>query len=162
MEDSIWEKELFQFNLNSLLSSPVMHISGSCEKSGFLTCRQETSFCNEPCHPSHITELQNHRIAGVQRDLQRLIGPIVLLKHGHQRLTVQDHVQMALEYLQRFTVHNTSGQCQCPVRLKIKRFGQMEPPVFHFVPILSLWFCHWASLKEPASVFFTSSLQIFI
>lgn len=44
----------------------------------------------------------------------------------------------------------------------------MKTPVFHFVPVLCLWFCHWASLKRvclcllyiPPSDFYTDLLNI--
>lgn len=134
--------------LNSLFSFPVMHITDPCEKCGFLTCSQETSFCNMPCQPTHVTELQNHRRVGAQRDLQSSSGPIALLKHGHLRLIVRKPMSRWLWDIPKDwqSTIPLDSLCQCAVSLKIKRCGQIESPVFHFVPFL--WFCHGASLKK--------------
>ena len=46
----------------------------------------------------------------VGRELWRSSGPIPLLKQGHLQLVVQDHVQMDVEYLQGWRLHNLSEQ----------------------------------------------------
>jgi len=52
------------------------------------------------------TESQNHRIAGVGRDLCGSSSPTPLPKQGHPQQAAQDRVQAGLEYLQRRRLHN--------------------------------------------------------
>jgi len=75
-------------------------------------------------------------------------------------LVAQDHVQVAFQYVQGESLHDLPGQ---PVTLKGKKVFpdvQREPPVFLFVPTAAgpVTGHHW---KEPGSVFFAPSLQVF-
>lgn len=60
---------------------------------------------------------------------------------GHLEQVVQDHVQMAFEHLQSWTLHKLSGQpmplLSHPHRKEELSDIQGEAPVFHFVPIAS-------------------------
>ena len=74
------------------------------------------------------------------RDLWRSSSPSPLLQQGQQQQVAQDPVQMALEYLQRWKLHNLSGQ---PVPLispprseEVSPYIQMDP-VLQFVPVAS-------------------------
>ena len=64
-----------------------------------------------------------------------------LLKQGHLGPVVQEHVQMAFEYLQGGRLHNLSGQpvpvLSNPHSKKVFPDVQTGPPVFQFVPIAS-------------------------
>jgi len=53
---------------------------------------------------------ENHVMVEVRRDLWGSSGPISLVKGVHLELIAQDRVQMAFEYLQRWQLHNLSGQ----------------------------------------------------
>jgi len=57
-------------------------------------------------HPSP----QNHRMFGVGRDLGGSPSPTPLPKQGHLEQAAQDLVQAGPEYLQRWRLHNLSGQ----------------------------------------------------
>jgi len=57
-----------------------------------------------------VTESQNHRIAGVGRDLCGSPSPTPLLKQGHPEQAAQDLVQVGLECLQRRRLHNLQFQ----------------------------------------------------
>lgn len=64
-----------------------------------------------------------------------------LLKQRHVEPVVQNCVQMTFEYLQRWRLHNLSGQSQtvtvlgCPPSKKVFFDVQRETPVFQFVLI---------------------------
>jgi len=60
--------------------------------------------------PGAVTESQNHRIAGVGRDLCGSPSPTLLPKQGHPQQVAQDLVQAGLEYLQRRRLHCLPGQ----------------------------------------------------
>ena len=67
-------------------------------------------------------------------DLWRSSGPTPLLQQSHLKPVVQDHVQMAFEYLQGGRLHNLSGQpvpgLSQPQSKKVFPDVQREPPVF--------------------------------
>jgi len=85
-----------------------------------------------------ITESQNHRIVGVERDLSGSSSPNLLLKQGHLQQAAQDPVQAGLEYLQRRRLHNLPGQpvpvFRHPQRGEVLPHVQTELPVPQFVP----------------------------
>ena len=56
------------------------------------------------------SQLQNHRILGVGRDLCGSSSPTPLPKQGHLQQAAQDLVQVGLEYLQRRRLHNLPGE----------------------------------------------------
>ena len=58
----------------------------------------------------NITESQNSRTLGVERDLCGSLSPTPLPKQGHLEQAAQDRVQVGLEYLQRRRLHNLPGQ----------------------------------------------------
>jgi len=83
--------------------------------------------------------LQNHRMAGVGRDLWGSSGPTPLPKQGHLEQTAQDLVQAGFGYLQRRRLHNLPGQ-PVPVlrhaqREEVLPHVQTELPVLQFVPV---------------------------
>jgi len=57
-----------------------------------------------------LTRSQNHRMLGIGRDLFGSSSPTPLPKQGHLQQAAQDLVQAGLEYLQRRSLHNLSGQ----------------------------------------------------
>jgi len=88
-----------------------------------------------------------------------------LLKQGYLEPVAQGCVQTAFEYLQGWRLHNLSGQpvpvLGHPDSKKVFPDVQRQPPVFQLVPIASGPGTrhHW---KEPGSVLFALSLQVFI
>ena len=108
---------------------------------------------------------QNYRMLEVKRDLWRSSGQHRLLKQDHLQPISQDHVQMAFEYLQGWRHHNFFGQplpvLGHPHSSTVFPDVQKEPLVFQFVPVASCRLIghHW---KEPGSIFFAPSLQVFI
>ena len=92
-------------------------------------------------------------------------GPTLLLKQGHLKPLAHDCVQSAFEYLQGGELHNLYGQpvpvLSHPRGKEVFPHVQTEPPMFRFVPTASglVTGHHW---KEPGSVFFAPSLQVFI
>lgn len=97
---------------------------------------------------------QYHRIVVVRKEPLDVIWPNLLHREGHLESVVQDHVPVAFEHLQGRTLHNLCGESvpllSHPHNKKKKVFPdvQMEPSVFHFVPIASVTWHHW---KEPDS-----------
>lgn len=66
--------------------------------------------------------LQNHCIAGVGKDLWRLLAPNPMLKQDHQKAFAQHHVQADYEDLQGEIRHNLFGNlCQCLATLIVKK-----------------------------------------
>jgi len=57
-----------------------------------------------------VIEPQNHRTAGVGRDLCGSSSPTLLPKQGHLQQAAQDLVQADLEHLQRRRLYNLPGQ----------------------------------------------------
>jgi len=74
---------------------------------------------------------QNHRMFGVGRDLCGSSSPPPLPKQGHPEQAAQDLVRVGLEYLQRWRLHNPSGQ---PV--PVLRHPQREEVLPHVHPAL--------------------------
>jgi len=101
----------------------------------------------------------------VGRDLWRWSSPTTLPNQSHLELVAQDYVQTAFEYLQGGTLQHLSGQpvpvFSHPHSKKVFPDIRMESPVIHFVPIASGPFTGHRG-KEPDSVLFTPSLQVFI
>jgi len=99
------------------------------------------------------------------QDFRRSSGSKPLLKQGHLKPAAQDHVQMASEYLQKGKLHYFPGQ---PVPALSQPHGkwvfpdvQTERPLFQFVLIASGPVTEHHR-KEPGSIFFAPSLQVFI
>ena len=112
-----------------------------------------------------MTISQNHRTAQVGRGLLRSRGLPLQLKHGHLELVAQVCIQLGFAYLQGWRLHNLSGQpvpvLGHPHSKRVFPDVQREPPVFQCVSIGSgpvTGHCR----KEPGSVFFIPSCQVFI
>ena len=108
---------------------------------------------------------QNHRMAGVGRDLWRSPSPTPLSKQDHLEQVAQDCVQAGFEYLQRRRLHNPSGQpvpvLRHPQSKEVLPHVQMELPMLQFVPIspCPVTGHHW---KESGLILLTLTLEIFI
>jgi len=89
--------------------------------------------------PPTVGESQNHRMAGVGRDLCGSSSPTLLLKQGLLQQAADDLVQAGPEYLQRRRIHNLPGQ-PVPVLHHLQReevlpHVQTELPMLQFVPV---------------------------
>ena len=118
-----------------------------------------------PSTSHRITELQNHRMVGVGRDLCRSSSPTRLTKQGHPEQAAQERIQAGLEYLQRRRLHSLPGQpvpglCH-PQKEEVLPHVQVELHMLQFVlvalcPVASH---HW---KESGPILLAPALQIFI
>ena len=68
-------------------------------------------------------QLQNHRMIEAGRDFGRSPGPTSQPKQGYLQPVAQDHVQMALEYLHRWRLHNLPGQAVPVLRHPHSKIG---------------------------------------
>ena len=86
-----------------------------------------------------ITESQNHRLLGAERDLCGSSDPTPLPKQGHPEQAAQDRVQAGLEYVQRNRLHSLPGRPVPGLRHPQSEEGlphvQLELPLLQFVPI---------------------------
>ena len=83
-----------------------------------------------------IAESQNHRIAGVGRDLQRSSSPTLLPKQVPYNRLHEVDIQMGLEYLHRRRLHKLSGQ---PVPVLHHSYRKkVLPHVFTELPMFKL------------------------
>lgn len=92
----------------------------------------------------------NHRMFETGRNLWRSSGPTPFIKQGHLELVSQDHVQMAVEYLQGGRFHHLSGQ---PVTVLSHLHSKKCFVMFRGNSCVSdcapcLVTCHWAPLKR--------------
>jgi len=84
-----------------------------------------------------------------------------LIEWSHLNQVAQYHTQMAFESLQGWRLHNHSWK-PVPVQPPSQSlYAQTEQPASQFVPVAS---CPLIGhlLKEPGSVIFTPSLQMFV
>jgi len=82
---------------------------------------------------------QNHRIAGVGRDLWESSSPLPLPRQGHLEQVAQDRIQAGFEYLQRRRLYILSGQpvpgLRHPQSGEVLPHVQTELPMYLSVPV---------------------------
>ena len=101
---------------------------------------------------------QNHRMAELGRDLCRSSCPATS-RRLHR--TISRWLLSISKDGDSTTSLGNLCQCRSPSQWKsVSSFVQREPPIFQFVPVVSgpVTGHQW---KEPVSVFFTPSLQVF-
>jgi len=66
-------------------------------------------FSSPPCTEMSLTS-QNHRISGIEKDLERSSSPVPLMEQEYLDQVTQESIQAYFECLQKRRPHNLSGQ----------------------------------------------------
>jgi len=123
--------QLHSWRLNSYWKRSVAQAKSHTRVSVLFPVPEEA--CQKPLFS------QNHRMAGVGRNLCGSSSPTSLPEQDHPEQAAQDCIQAGLEYLQKRRLHNLPGQpgpgLRHPQREEVLPHVQLELPLLQFVPV---------------------------